>query len=78
MDRQGPDVGEQYRSAIFYTNDEQKIISEKLIKILEGKGYKVATELEKAGSFWDAEDYHQDYYQHNGKTPYCHFYTKRF
>ncbi len=75
---QGPDIGEQYLSVIFYTNDEQKQISEKLFKILQDKGYKVATRLIKADKFWKAEDYHQDYYRHNGKQPYCHFYTKRF
>ncbi len=78
VDRQGPDIGEQYRSAIFYTSEDQKKTSEKLIDVLKDKGYKVATELVKADDFWDAEDYHQDYYQHNGKEPYCHFYTKRF
>ncbi|HPG37812.1 MAG TPA: bifunctional methionine sulfoxide reductase B/A protein [bacterium] len=75
---QGPDIGEQYLSVIFYSNDEQKAVSEKLIKILQGKGYRVATTLIKADKFWDAEDYHQDYYEHKGTQPYCHFYTKRF
>jgi peptide methionine sulfoxide reductase msrA/msrB len=78
VDRQGPDVGDQYRSEIFYTNDSQKMTAEKLIKILEGKGYKIATKLAKAGTFWPAEDYHQDYYSNHGKMPYCHGYTKRF
>lgn len=78
INRQGPDIGEQYRSAIFYVNDEQKNIAQKLIKILQEKGYKVATEVTPANTFWQAEDYHQDYYQNNGKQPYCHFYQKRF
>ena len=78
VNRQGPDVGEQYRSAIFYTNDEQKKIAHKLIKILEEKGYNIATEVSKADTFWKAEDYHQDYYQKTGKQPYCHFRIKRF
>jgi len=78
IDRQGPDIGDQYRSAIFYVNDEQKQIFEKLIKLLEKKGYKVATKLIKADKFWKAEDYHQQYYQNTGKQPYCHFYQKRF
>jgi peptide methionine sulfoxide reductase msrA/msrB len=78
VDRQGPDFGDQYRSAIFYADEEQKEIAEKLIRILEEKGYKVATELNKANKFWKAENYHQDYYKNNGKLPYCHFYTKRF
>ena len=76
--RQGPDIGDQYRSEIFYTNPEQKNIAEKLIKILVEKGFKIATKIAAAGPFWPAEDYHQDYYQKNGKQPYCHIYTKRF
>jgi len=78
VDRQGPDMGDQYRSAIFYLNEEQKVISEKLIKILQSKGYDVATKIVKAETFYTAEDYHQKYYEHNGETPYCHRYVKRF
>ena len=76
--RQGPDVGEQYRSVIFYVDEDQKQTSEKLIEILKDKGYDVATELVMADMFWIAEDYHQDYYDNTGKEPYCHVYTKRF
>ena len=76
--RQGPDYGEQYRSVIFYTNEEQKEISMKLIDYLKVKGLKVVTELRKASVFWEAEEYHQDYYDVKGTKPYCHFYTKRF
>jgi peptide methionine sulfoxide reductase msrA/msrB len=75
---QGPDFGEQYRSAVFYRNDEQKQVAEKLIKILKDKGYKVVTEVRKASVFWKAEDYHQEYYEHKGTLPYCHGYVKRF
>ena len=78
VNRQGPDIGEQYRSEIFYINDGQKKIAEKLIGILEKKGYKVATKLSLATEFFAAEDYHQDYYEKNGKTPYCHVYEKIF
>ena len=78
VDRQGPDVGSQYRSAVFYVDGSQKKITEKLIKILEDRGYDVATEVVPAGTFWEAEAYHQDYYDVTGKTPYCHVYTKRF
>jgi peptide methionine sulfoxide reductase msrA/msrB len=78
VNRQGPDVGEQYRSEIFYLNDEQKAVVEKLIGILENKGYKIATKVTKASTFWKAEDYHQDYYDKTGGSPYCHRYTKRF
>jgi len=78
FNRQGPDVGEQYRSAIFYTSDEQKETVEKLIKLLEQKGYDVVTELVKAEEFWEAEEYHQRYHEKNGKQPYCHSYKRRF
>jgi peptide methionine sulfoxide reductase msrA/msrB len=75
---QGPDIGDQYRSVIFYLNDEQKAIAEKDISLLKSKGYKVVTEVVKASEFYDAEKYHQDYYLNNGKVPYCHGYVKRF
>lgn len=78
LNRQGPDVGSQYRSAVFYINDEQKRITEELIAQLRGKGLDVVTEVVPAGTFWDAEEYHQDYYVKTGKEPYCHVYTKRF
>jgi peptide methionine sulfoxide reductase msrA/msrB len=78
VDRQGPDVGEQYRSAVFYTSPEQRAVAEKLIGQLEQKGFRVATKLVPAGPFWKAEDYHQDYYEKTGKSPYCHFRVKRF
>jgi peptide methionine sulfoxide reductase msrA/msrB len=76
--RQGPDVGDQYRSEIFYLNDEQKRIAEKDINVLKAKGMKIATAITKASEFYPAEAYHQDYYFNNGKVPYCHAYTKRF
>ena len=75
---QGADFGEQYRSAVFYQNEEQKQIAEKLIQILKEKGYHVVTEVRKATIFWRAENYHQDYYKHKKSTPYCHGYVKRF
>ena len=78
VDRQGPDIGEQYKSAIFYRDEEQKAIAEDLITILKSKDYKVVTELIPATLFWPAEDYHQKYYERNGNRPYCHFYKKRF
>jgi len=78
INRQGPDIGEQYRSEIFYADDEQKKIAEKLIKILKDRGYKIATKLTQADTFWEGEQYHQDYYNKNGKLPYCHVYTKKF
>jgi peptide methionine sulfoxide reductase msrA/msrB len=78
LNRQGPDVGKQYRSAIFYLNEEQKTVAAKLIATLKKKGFDVKTELTPAGKFWPAENYHQDYYKNNGKTPYCHIYRKIF
>lgn len=75
---QGPDIGPQYLSAVFYTTQEEKEITEKLIEILKGKGYQVVTELIPAGRFWKAEEYHQDYYEKKHQQPYCHFYQKRF
>lgn len=78
VDRQGPDVGDQYRSEVFYVDDNQKATTEKLIGILKAKGLNVATKLAMAGEFWEAEDYHQDYYNKTGKERYCHIYTKRF
>ncbi len=78
LNRQGPDVGSQYRSAVFYTNETQKATVLKLIELLKARGFKVVTELAPAGKFWPAEDYHQDYYETTGKAPYCHFYQKRF
>ena len=78
VNRQGPDIGTQYRSEIFYFNEEQKKISEKLIGLLKDKGYNVVTKLTKADQFYSAENYHQDYYKNSGGTPYCHIYKKKF
>jgi peptide methionine sulfoxide reductase msrA/msrB len=77
-DGQGPDKGEQYASAIFYHNEREKKIAEKLITILKSKGYDVVTRLLPMSTFWKAEDYHQDYYQKKGTHPYCHRYEKKF
>lgn len=78
INRQGPDIGHQYRSAVYYANKEQKETVQKLIVILEEKGYNVVTEVEPAIRFYPAEDYHQDYYEKKGSLPYCHVYTKKF
>ncbi len=77
---QGPDIGSQYLSAIFYNNQEEKEIANDLIQQLETKGYKVATKLISTLNtpFFKAEDYHQDYYKRTGKFPYCHTYKKIF
>ncbi len=70
---QGPDIGAEYRSAIFYIGDEQKQVTEKLIGELKARDMDVATELVPAGKFWPGEDYHQDYYREKGALPSCHF-----
>ncbi|MDU1905513.1 MAG: bifunctional methionine sulfoxide reductase B/A protein [Dysgonomonas sp.] len=77
-DGQGPDIGPQYLSCIFYSNEEEKEIAQKYIDILTAKGYKVATMLRPMSTFWKAEDYHQQYYDNKGTNPYCHFYKKIF
>lgn len=78
LNRQGPDVGDQYRSEIFYTTPQQKEIAGKLIAQLKAKGYQVVTKVTPATTFWRAEQYHQEYYDRKGTMPYCHRYTKRF
>jgi peptide methionine sulfoxide reductase msrA/msrB len=75
---QGPDLGGQYLSAIFYFNDEQHKIAREIVEILKSKGYNVATSLKEVGVFWPAEDYHQNYYALNEKEPYCHSWHKIF
>jgi len=76
--RQGPDVGDQYRSAVFYQNEEQRQITEKLIALLKEKGFRIVTQVLPAATFWKAETYHQNYYEKEGSTPYCHGYVRRF
>jgi peptide methionine sulfoxide reductase msrA/msrB len=78
LNRQGPDVGSQYRSAIFVFNEQQKKTATKLVEVLRQKGYDVKTTIVPAGRFWPGEEYHQDYYGKTGKTPYCHIYRKIF
>lgn len=75
---QGPDIGEQYQSVVFYVNDAQKQLVEKYMQILRDKGYKPATQLRPEVEFWSAEDYHQEYYDKKNGTPYCHIYRKIF
>lgn len=78
QDGQGPDIGPQYRSAVFYADEGQKEIAQKLIKQLQNKGYKTATKILPLQTFWPAEDYHQNYYKRKGTQPYCHARVKRF
>jgi peptide methionine sulfoxide reductase msrA/msrB len=77
-DGQGPDIGEQYKSAIFFQSPEQHKIAGEISAQLRSMGYKVATELREAAKFWPVEDYHQNYYEKTGKSPYCHIRKKIF
>lgn len=79
INRQGNDVGTQYRSAVFYHNDEQKQLAEKYKAELDKSGAfakPLVTSLEKYETFWAAEDYHQNYYKQNSDAPYCSFMIK--
>ncbi|MDQ4013040.1 MAG: peptide-methionine (S)-S-oxide reductase MsrA [Thermoproteota archaeon] len=76
LNRQGNDVGTQYRSAIFYHNEKQKEIAEKSKKNLEKEGlYKdsIVTKITPFNNFYEAEDYHKNYYDKNQDAPYCNF-----
>ena len=69
---QGPDIGPQYRSEVFYTSEAQKEIADRVIVELKGLGYDVTTAVTKASKFNVAEDNHQGYYERKGTEPYCH------
>ncbi len=74
LNRQGADRGTQYRSVIFYANDDQRQAAEETIKELDESGElpgPVVTQLEPLGGFYEAEDYHQDFYKNNQYNPYC-------
>jgi peptide-methionine (S)-S-oxide reductase len=76
LNRQGNDVGTQYRSAIFYHSEEQRQAAEASKKALEARGTyrgRVVTEITQAGTFYEAEDHHQDYYRLNRRQPYCRY-----
>ena len=73
VDRQGPDVGDQYRSAIFTHSAEQQQAAEaSKVRAQERFSKPIATEIRSAPAFYAAEDYHQDYYAKTGHEPYCH------
>lgn len=74
LNRQGPDVGPQYRSAIFYHNDEQRQVAEEVMRTIAEAGVwedEIVTELAPLENFYPAEDYHQRYYQRNPNQAYC-------
>lgn len=76
LNRQGNDVGTQYRSAVFYHNQEQKAKAEKYKAELDKSGAfdkPIVTEISPFTSFYIAENYHQDYYNNNGSQPYCNY-----
>ncbi len=74
LNRQGNDAGEQYRSVIFYTTDEQRRRAEDFIKKLDGSvsdGDPIVTEVRPLGNFYEAEENHRNYYRENSSQPYC-------
>jgi peptide-methionine (S)-S-oxide reductase len=76
LNRQGADVGTQYRSVVFYHNVEQKILAEEYRSKLEKEkvfGNPIVTEITAFTNFFKAENYHQDYYELNKRQPYCSF-----
>jgi peptide methionine sulfoxide reductase msrA/msrB len=75
---QGPDIGPQYLSKVFYYSNQQKQFASETLEKLLRLGYEVATKLEPVKIFWPAEEYHQDYYTKTAKVPYCHRYVRRF
>ncbi len=79
-DGQGPDIGPQYLSAIFYNDEKERAVAQKIIDQLSDMGYKVVTKLIDASKhpFYKAEEYHQNYYKLRGSKPYCHSYRKIF
>ncbi len=77
LNRQGPDYGTQYRSVIFYANEEQRQVAEKLKAYLIDKNVAVVTEISQAPAFFAAEDYHQDFTKRTGRGA-CHMRVKRF
>lgn len=76
--RQGPDVGTQYRSAVFFKTEEQRQTAQMLVQQLADLGYDVTTEVLPAGRFYEAEDYHQDYLDKHPSRYSCHARTERF
>ncbi|ENU28488.1 peptide-methionine (S)-S-oxide reductase MsrA [Acinetobacter modestus] len=73
LNRQGNDIGTQYRSVVYYFNDEQKQQAEKIIQDLENDGLNIVTELSPAPIFYPAEEYHQNFYARNPSQGYCNF-----
>ena len=73
LNRQGNDVGTQYRSVIYYFNDEQKLQAEKMIQSLKDEDLNIVTDLSPVPTFYPAEEYHQNYFAKNPTQGYCNF-----
>jgi peptide-methionine (S)-S-oxide reductase len=73
LNRQGNDIGTQYRSVIYYFNDEQKQQAEHIIQDLDDENLTIVTELSSAPIFYPAEEYHQNFYARNPSQGYCNF-----
>ena len=73
LNRQGNDIGTQYRSVIYYLNELQKQIAETYLAELKAEGLHVVTEITAAPTFYPAEDYHQNFYARNPSQGYCNF-----
>jgi peptide-methionine (S)-S-oxide reductase len=74
LNRQGNDVGTQYRSVIFYRDDRQKVVSQQVIQEIAAKKIwrdRIVTQVVPFKAFYKAEDYHQEYFKRNGDQPYC-------
>lgn len=74
----GPDLGPQYRSCIFYRNEEQRVVAERVMQLLRDRGDEVNTLLLPAEPFYIGEAYHQRYYEKTGGEPYCHLRVRKF
>ncbi|MGI8847335.1 MAG: peptide-methionine (S)-S-oxide reductase MsrA [Candidatus Dormibacteria bacterium] len=78
LNRQGPDLGDQYRSEIFVHDDEQRAVAERVMQRLEDEKHfrrPIVTAITPAGQFWMAEEYHQQYFEKRGIAPACHIPT---
>ena len=73
LNRQGNDIGTQYRSVIYYFNEQQKLESEQFIEQLKADGLSIVTELSSAPAFHPAEEYHQNFFARNPAQGYCNF-----
>jgi len=73
LNRQGNDIGTQYRSVIYYFNEQQKLEAEQFIEQLKADGLNIVTELSSAPAFHPAEEYHQNFFARNPAQGYCNF-----